>query len=307
MSDKHLHHPGHSHSHPPRLTKVNTAFIVGIILNLLFVVIEFIAGWYNNSMALISDAGHNLVDVFSLVLALVAFRMARVKSSDQMTYGYSKTTILASLVNAVFLFVAIGGIGWESYQRLIEPRVIQGEITIIVASIGIVINAVTAFLFYRDKDHDLNIKGAYLHLLADALVSLGVVVAGIVIVYTQWFIVDTIMSFIIIIVIFLSTWSLFRDSFILTIDGVPRGIDVRQIIREVKALDGVIDFHHVHVWAISTTINAITAHVVVDNKLQMEDVVTLKNQVKETIQARNVSHITLEVETEEEHCSDPDC
>lgn len=307
MADHHEHHHEHHHGHAQHLTKINKAFIVGILLNLLFVFIEFIAGYYNNSMALISDAGHNLVDVFSLVLALMAFRMARVKSSDQMTYGYSKTTILASLVNAVFLFVAIGGIAWESYQRLIEPQVIQGEITIIVASIGIVINAVTAFLFYRDKDHDLNIKGAYLHLMADALVSFGVVVSGIIIVATNWFMVDTIMSFIIIVVIFLSTWSLFKDSFILSIDGVPRGINVREIIRKVKSLEYVIDFHHVHVWAISTTVNALTAHVVVDKDLHLDQMVKLKNEIKAIITEMDVNHITLEIETREEHCHDPDC
>lgn len=304
----HHHHHGHAqHSHAQQITKINTAFVVGIILNLLFVVIEFVAGWYNNSMALISDAGHNLVDVFSLVLALMAFRMARVKSNDLMTYGYSKTTILASLVNAVFLFVAIGGIAWESYQRLLEPQQIQGEITIVVAAIGIVINALTAFLFYRDKDHDLNIKGAYLHLMADALVSLGVVVSGIIIVLTNWFIVDTIMSFIIIVVIFLSTWSLFKDSIILSMDGVPRGIDVKEIVRKVKTLEGIIDFHHVHVWAISTTLNALTAHVVVDCELKMDEVVALKEKIKKCIGEMDVNHITLEMETEAEHCNDPNC
>jgi cobalt-zinc-cadmium efflux system protein len=307
MAGNHQHHGHAHHSHAQQITKINTAFVVGIILNLLFVVIEFVAGWYNNSMALISDAGHNLVDVFSLVLALMAFRMARVKSSDQMTYGYSKTTILASLVNAVFLFFAIGGIAWESYQRLLEPQQIQGEVTIIVAAIGILVNAITAFLFYRDKDHDLNIKGAYLHLLADALVSLGVVVSGIIIVLSNWFIVDTIMSFIIIVVIFLSTWSLFKDSIILSIDGVPRGINVMEITQKVKALDGVIDFHHVHVWAISTTLNALTAHVVVDCDLKMDEVVVLKDKIKKCINEMDVSHITLEIETEAEHCHDPDC
>jgi cobalt-zinc-cadmium efflux system protein len=303
------HHHGHDHhhNHTNGITKIDRAFIIGIVLNLLFVGIEFFAGWYNNSMALISDAGHNLVDVFSLVLALMAFRMARVKSNDQMTYGYSKTTILASLVNAVFLFVAIGGIAWESFQRLIDPQVIRGEVTIIVASIGILINAITAFLFYRDKDKDLNIKGAYLHLMADALVSLGVVISGIVIVFTDWFIVDTIMSFIIIVVIFISTWSLFRDSFILTIDGVPRGIEVNEVIKKVRQLEGIIDFHHVHVWAISTTINAITAHVVIDHKMQLEQVSELKQKIRTVITEMGIAHITLEIETEEEHCSDPDC
>lgn len=303
----HNHEGHHHHGHTQHISKINFAFIIGIVLNLIFVVIEFLAGWYNNSMALISDAGHNLVDVFSLVLALMAFRMARLKSTEVMTYGYSKTTILASLVNAVFLFVAIGGIAWESYQRLLEPQVIQGEITIIVASIGIVINAVTAFLFFRDKEHDLNIKGAYLHLMADALVSLGVVIAGILIVFTGWYLIDTIMSFIIIIVIFISTWSLFKDSFKLSIDGVPRGIDVKELAEKVKEMPGVIDFHHIHVWAISTTLNALTAHVVIDSSIQMEEMISLKEKIKHQLQNMDINHITLEMETEDEHCHDPDC
>ena len=302
MGHSHSHH-GHNHN----VSKINTAFVVGIILNLLFVIIEFAAGWYNNSMALISDAGHNLVDVFSLVLALVAFRMARIKSNEKLTYGYSKTTILASLVNAVFLFVAVGGIAWESYQRLLEPRVVEGSITIIVASIGIFINAITAFLFFRDKEHDLNIKGAYLHLLADALVSLGVVLAGIVIVFTDWYIIDTIMSFIIIVVIFLSSWSLFRDSFVLSIDGVPRNIDIDDLVQKVKAINGVQDFHHLHVWAISTTKNALTGHVVVKEGTNLEQIAEIKHDIKHMITDEGIQHVTLEIETEAENCHDPNC
>ena len=300
-------HSHHHHGHGTNLKKINTAFVIGIILNLLFVVVEFVAGWYNNSMALISDAGHNLVDVFSLVLALLAFRMARIKSTSQMTYGYSKTTILVSLVNAVLLFFAIGGIAWESYQRLLEPQVIQGEVTIVVAGIGILINAITAFLFFRDKGHDLNIKGAYLHLLADALVSLGVVIAGIVILFTGWYIVDTLMSFIIIIVIFLSSWSLFKDSFRLTLDGVPRNIDVEKIRSEIKMMDRVQDIHHVHVWAISTTKNALTAHVVVENDIDLSAIAEVKHDIKHKISDLGIHHITIEIETKAEHCHDPDC
>jgi len=300
-------HSHHHHGHGTNLKKINTAFVIGIILNLLFVVVEFVAGWYNNSMALISDAGHNLVDVFSLVLALLAFRMARIKSTSQMTYGYSKTTILVSLVNAVLLFFAIGGIAWESYQRLLEPQVIQGEVTIVVAGIGILINAITAFLFFRDKDHDLNIKGAYLYLLADALVSLGVVIAGIVILFTGWYIVDTLMSFIIIIVIFLSSWSLFKDSFRLTLDGVPRNIDVEKIRSEIKMMDRVQDIHHVHVWAISTTKNALTAHVVVENDIDLSAIAEVKHDIKHKISDLGIHHITIEIETKAEHCHDPDC
>jgi len=305
MSGTHAHHHHDHHNH--ELTHLNSAFIIGIILNLIFVLIEFFAGIYSHSMALISDAGHNLVDVFALVLALVAYRMSKVKSTSQMTYGYSKTTILASLVNAVFLFIAIGGIGWESYQRLLSPQIIQGDITIIVASIGILINAVTAFMFFRDKEKDLNVKGAYLHLMADALVSLGVVIAGIVIVFTGWYIIDTIMSFLIIIVIFFSTWSLFKDSFVLSIDGVPNGIDIKEISKEIKGIEGVMDFHHIHVWAISTTINALTAHLVVDCSLSHTRVASLKSIIKKSIKERGIKHITLEIETDQEQCNDFSC
>lgn len=298
-------HHHHGHGQPP--DSLNTAFIVGIVLNLLFVVVEFLAGYYNHSMALISDAGHNLVDVFSLVLALVAFRMARIKSTSQMTYGYSKTTILASLINAVFLFFAIGGIAWESYHRLLEPQIIQGSVTIVVAAIGIGINALTAFLFFRRKDKDLNIKGAYLHMMADALVSLGVVLAGIIIVFTGWYIVDTIMSFIIILVIFFSTWRLFRDSLRLTMDGVPRDLDMEQIIEKVKNLTGVVDLHHVHIWAISTTTNAFTGHVVVGDDMEIDSISSLKHEIRHIISDSGVHHITLEVEKEMEQCQQPDC
>jgi len=300
-------HEHHHHKHAPDISKINSAFIIGIVLNLIFVVVEFTAGWYNNSMALISDAGHNLVDVFSLVLALVAFRMAKVKSSETLTYGYNKTTILASLVNAILLFFVIGGIAWESFQRLLDPVEIEGSVTIIVASIGILINAVTAFLFFRDKDHDLNIKGAYLHLMADALVSLGVVIAGIVILFTDWFIIDTIMSFVIIIVIFLSSWSLFKDSFNLTIDGVPRNLDVKKIYDKVKKIPGVVDLHHLHVWAISTSINALTCHLVVEENKNQKEIAQIRHDAKHLISDMGIGHITLEVETESEDCHSPDC
>ena len=169
------------HHHAPKISNLNRAFIIGIAINLLYVFIEFGAGLYYDSLALISDAGHNLTDVASLALALLAFRLAKVKSNDKFTYGYRKSTILVSLINSVVLFITIGGILWESFSRLNNPVVVEGLPISVVAGIGIVINAVSAFLFFKDKDSDLNVKGAYLHLMADAAVSLGVVISGVLI------------------------------------------------------------------------------------------------------------------------------
>jgi len=202
----------HNHSHTPKVTNINRAFIIGIVINLLFVVIEFGAGFYYNSLSLISDAGHNLSDVAALALALLAFRLAKVKANDKFTYGYRKSTILVSLINSVVLFVAIGGIIWESISRLHNSVEIQGVSISIVAAIGIVINAVSAFLFFKEKDNDLNVKGAYLHLMADAAVSLGVVISGVLISLFHIYWLDMVMSLIIVIVIFYSTWNLFKDS-----------------------------------------------------------------------------------------------
>jgi len=306
MSATHSHHHDHHH-HNGKLSTINTAFLAGIILNLAFVIIEFGAGWYSQSMALISDAGHNLTDVFSLILAMLAFRMAKVRSNEVMTYGLGKTTILASLINAVILFVVIGGIAWESVDRLMHPKPIDGTTTVIVAGIGIIINAFTAWLFFRNKDHDLNIKGAYLHLMADALVSVGVVVSGIVILATNWYLIDTIMSFVIIIVIFFSTWSLFKDSLVLTIDGVPKALDTKTISEKILQIPGVQNLHHVHIWAISTTVNALTAHVVVEKNATMDSIDKIKDEVKHQLKHLGVDHATLEFESDSGACSDDCC
>ncbi len=297
-------HDHHAHHHNVKLSQINTAFVAGIGLNLVFVIIEFVAGWYSQSMALISDAGHNLTDVFSLILAMMAFRMAKVKTSHAMTYGLGKTTILASLINAVVLFVVIGGIAWESVDRFMHPRPVDGITTVIVAGIGIVINAFTAWMFFRDKDHDLNIKGAYLHLMADALVSVGVVVSGIVILMTNWYLIDTLMSLVIILVIFFSTWSLFRDSLVLTMDGVPKDLDTGTISNKIKTVTGVQNLHHVHIWALSTTVNALTAHVVVDLNTPLNEIDRIKHDIKHLLHHHGIDHVTLEFESDADACKE---
>lgn len=207
---------------------------------------EAVAGFYYNSLSLISDAGHNLSDVAALALAPLAFRLAKVKANDKFTYGYRKSSILVSLINSVVFFVAIGGIVWESISRLHNPVSIQGTPISIVAGIGIGINAVSVFLFVEDKDSDLNVKGAYLHLVADAAVSFGVAISGVVIFLFHIYWLDMLMSLIIVVVIFYSTWNLFKDSLSLTL-GVPKGIDLQNVVSEIKEVEGVLDVHHLHV------------------------------------------------------------
>lgn len=293
----------HQHSHT-KLSSLNRAFIFGIIINLLYVVIEFGAGVYYNSLSLISDAGHNLTDVASLALAMIAFRLAKVKSNNKFTYGYLKSTILVSLVNSVVLFIVIGGILWESFNRLHHPVSVEGLPISIVAGVGIVINFTSAFLFFREKDNDLNVKGAYLHLMADAAFSMGVVISGGLIYFFHINWLDLVMSLIIVLVIFYSTWTLFKDSLILTLDGVPKGINLQEVISEIRKVDGVIDVHHLHVWAMSTTQNAMTAHIIISADTSMEQQNILKQKIKHELEHVNIHHATLEFETEDEYCDD---
>jgi cobalt-zinc-cadmium efflux system protein len=294
----------HNHQHTPNVANLNRAFIIGIAINALYVVIELSAGFYYNSLSLISDAGHNLSDVAALALALLAFRLAKVKANDKFTYGYRKSTILVSLINSVVLFVAIGGIIWESFSRLHNPVEIQGIPISVVAGIGIIINAVSAFLFFKDKDSDLNVKGAYLHLMADAAVSLGVVVSGVLISLFHVYWLDMVMSLVIVLVIFYSTWNLFKDSLSLTLDGVPKGIDLNEVLSEIKEVEGVLDVHHLHVWAISTSQNAMTAHIIIHSNTELEQLNLIKKNIKHELEHVNIHHATLEFETELEDCKD---
>ncbi len=285
------------------LSGVNRAFIIGIILNLLFVIIEFGAGMYINSLALISDAGHNLSDVASLALAMVAFRLAKVKPNQTFTYGLRKSTILISLLNAVILLIVIGAITWESLARMKDPQPIQGDYMAVVAGIGILINTITAMLFFKNREKDLNIKGAFLHLAADALVSLGVVGAGIVIGFTSWYWLDTAVSMAIVIVILVSTWGLLRDSTILALDGVPRGIDLKKVKDAILGSSEIRDVHHIHVWAMSTTENALTAHIVVANDFPLSSFEPLKTRIQQALQNQGIQHSTLELELAGEPCA----
>lgn len=292
------------HDHSPEITSLNKAFIIGITLNLAFVVTEFLTGFWYDSLGLLSDAGHNLGDVASLVLAMLAFRLAKAHPTASYTYGYKKSTVLVSLLNAVILLVAVGLIIGESISKLFHPQPVEGDAIAWVAGIGVVINAVTAWLFMKDKDKDLNIKGAYLHLAADALVSVGVVISGLVIARTGWYILDPIIGLATAVIIIISTWGLLRDSLRLSLDGVPMGTDVRKVEDTICAVSGVKDVHHLHIWAISTTETALTAHILIQDTIQMEQI---KQAIKQDLQEIGVQHVTLEFETSEFQCKGSCC
>jgi len=303
----HSHGHGHHH-HTVDLTNVNRAFVVGIILNFAFVVIEVMVGLSIHSLSLLSDAGHNLADVASLAMSLMAIRLLKVKPNEKYTYGLKKTTILVALLNAAILLLSIGAIGYEAIHRLINPEPLPGKTISIVAAIGIAINAITALLFLRGKDNDLNIKSAFLHLLSDAFVSAGLVAGGILIFYTHLYWIDAVLSIVIAVVILFSTWSLLRDSLRLSLDGVPEGIEISRIKEVISRMDGVKGLHHIHVWALSTAENALTAHLVVAHNSSMDDIEQIKHNVKHELLHLKINHATLEIETEDAPCKEPnDC
>lgn len=297
-------HEHHHHDHSQPLTNINRAFYIGIGLNFLFVIIEVITGLYIHSLSLLSDAGHNLADVASLALSLLAFRLINVKPNDKYTYGYRKTSILVALFNAVVLLVSIGAIGYEALHRFINPEPLPGNTIAIVAGIGILINTITALMFLRDKEKDINIKSAYLHLMSDALVSVALVVGGIIIHYTNWYWIDPLLGAIVAVVILFSTWGLLRSSLRLSLDGVPDNVDINNIKAILKNAQSVINVHHIHVWGLSTTMNALTAHVVVSDTTDITVIEAIKHSLKHELEHANIHHATLEFERMSDICVD---
>ena len=300
MDCKH-EHESHSHEHHIEIKSLNASFIAGIILNILFVAVECIYGLLTGSVGLLSDAGHNLSDVASLILAMMAFRLARAKATRNYTYGYKKSTILVSLTNAVLLAIAVVFIIKESIHKIFHPvdSAALGQTIIWVAAAGIIVNGITAWLFLKDKEKDLNIKGAFLHMAADTLVSASVVVSGIIIKITGWSVIDPLIGLLIAVVIVVSTWNLLSKSIRLAIDGVPGNIDIDKVREAILSVGGVADCHHLHVWAISTTENALTAHVVVDDIEAME---SIKEEIKARLAETGISHATIEIESHDSHC-----
>jgi cobalt-zinc-cadmium efflux system protein len=299
-------HEGHHHRAVSAADATNRAFICGVILNSAYVVVEAVMGFANHSMSLLSDAGHNLGDVAGLILSLAAFRLAKVKPTGAYTYGYKKTTILAALANAVILLVSVGLLGYESVVRLSHPVPLEGGTMAIVAGIGILVNFGSALLFMRNT-HELNSRSAYLHLMADAAVSLGVVLAGIAIQYTGWYWLDGAVSIIILIVILFSTWSLLVHSLRLSMDAVPEDIHIKDIEEKVMQINGVRNMHHTHVWAISTSENALTAHIVLNDSLPFDEKVKLVQHIKHELLHMNIAHATLELESGTTDCAEELC
>jgi cobalt-zinc-cadmium efflux system protein len=288
-----MSHHGHNHSHP-HSSNFNKAFIIGILLNAVYIVVELVYGLIINSMALIADAGHNFSDVLGLLLAWGASYLAKTAATEKRTYGLRKSTILAAFFNSIILMIAVGAITIEAIRKLIYPEAVHGQTMMIVAGIGFMINAITAMLFMKGKEKDLNIKGAFLHMAADAGVSLGVVLAGLIIVSTGWLWVDPAISLVIVLVITIGTWGLLKDSFHLSMDAVPKDIKLKEVGRYLKQIDGVSEVHDLHIWAMSTTETALTAHLVIPN--ETKDDFFLKKICGELYSRFGIIHSTIQIE-----------
>lgn len=304
INESQHHSHEHTHQHNYQITSLSNAFVIGTILNLAFVIVEGSAGFISNSMGLLSDAGHNLSDTVSLLLAWFAFHLTKKVANKRFTYGYRKSTILASLINASILLIAVGMIVIESIQKFSNPQPVNGNMIIWVAAVGIVINFATAMLFMKDRKKDLNIKGAFLHMAMDALVSVGVVISGIVIKVTGLNVIDPIIGLVIAFIIFISTWNLLKESLFLSLDGVPETIDVDKIEKDILEVKGVLNIHHIHIWALGTSNNAITVHVSVNDISESE---RIKTDIRNLLVKNNISHATIETEPKDYICEEESC
>lgn len=285
MSHEQYHH---------HMRKYNRSFAIGILLNVLFVAIEAGYGFIAGSLALMADAGHNLSDVLSLFLAWGATFLATKPATEKKTYGLRKVTILASLTSAILLLFALGGITWEAIGRFTYPKPVEGLTVIVVAAIGVAINSFTAFLFASGQKYDLNIRGAFIHMVADAGISSGVVVAGVVMLNTGWFLIDPIISLLIVVVILAGTWALLRDSLNLVIDSVPEHIDIVAIKTYLNGLENVSRFHDLHVWPLSTTEVALSVHLIMAEGSITRDFLTrLQQELHDNF---DIAHSTIQVE-----------
>jgi cobalt-zinc-cadmium efflux system protein len=291
MSHDHDHdHASHSHGPPAN----NAAFAIGVVLNFGFVVTEVLYGIASHSLALISDAGHNLSDVFCLLLAWGAMRLTKAAPTARRTYGWRRSSILAALINALILLVVVGGITVEAVRRLARPEEVAGGTVMAVAAIGIVINGFTALLFMAGRKHDLNVKGAFLHMVGDAAVSAGVVVAAFAIKLTGWLWLDPVVSLAIAVVIVWGTWGLLRESLNLSLDAVPAGIDPTAVEHYLARLEGVTAVHDLHIWAMSTTEVALTVHLVMEETPRDDEFLT---QLSGTLRERfGIGHATTQIE-----------
>jgi cobalt-zinc-cadmium efflux system protein len=308
----HAHGQTHAHDHAhghdqavPASAPLQRAFVIGIVLNGAFVVVEAAAGVITGSLALLADAGHNLSDVLGLVLAWGAVRLGRRAPTRRRTFGWRRSTIMAALLNAVLLLVAVGGIAWEAVRRAQDPVPVPGVAIMVVAGIGFLINGATAALFLSSRRHDLNARGAYLHMAADAAVSLGVVASGAAILATGWNWLDPATSLVIAVVILTGTWGLLREAVDLSLDAVPPGIDPEAVRAHLAALPGVVAVHDLHIWALSTTETALTAHLV---KPDPRDDDPLVARATTDLRERfGIGHATLQWERADGDCPGVPC
>lgn len=292
-------HSHHGHSHRP--DNYNRAFAIGVALNLAYVFVEAGFGLISNSLALLADAGHNLSDVLCLLLAWAANHLSRLRPSARRTYGWGRSSIIAALLNAILLLVAIGGIGWEAIHRFAAPETVPGKTMMVVAGLGVLINAGTAVLFMRGRERDLNIRGAFLHMAADAGVSAAVVLGGFIILKTNLFWIDPLLSLVVVAVIAIGTWGLLRDSLNLSLDAVPAGIEIAAVERYLAGLPGITRVHDLHVWAISTTRSALTAHLVKpDGALDDNLLAGIQRDLEERF---HIEHMTIQLECGDEGCT----
>ena len=293
MNDEHHHE--HSHHHDADAFRLSLA----ILINVAFVAAELAAGFHWSSSGLTADAGHNLGDVGGLVVSLLAVLMTCLPPTRRFSYGFHKGTVLASLLNAVMLLAAVAFIVTECVGKLMHPMTPPGLPIIVVAAIGIFVNGGTALLLEHGHRHDLNMKGAYLHMLADTLVSVGVVVSGVLILLTRWQWLDPIIGLAIASIILISTIGLLKESVILALDGVPAGLDLAKVNSQLSGIDGIQNIHHLHVWPIGTTRIALTAHIVIDKESRRAAVLEMVN---ERLQDLGILHSTLEFETSGTPC-----
>ncbi|MEJ0074383.1 MAG: cation diffusion facilitator family transporter [Alphaproteobacteria bacterium] len=292
MAHDHAHDHGTGHSHAP--ASFGAAFAIAAVLNVVLVIVQVIYGLSANSLALLADAGHNFGDCLGLVLAWGAHVLARRRPTARFTYGFGSASILSALVNAVTLLVATGGIAWEAIRRLSDPGEVAGGTVIIVAAAGIAVNGVSAWLLMAGRKGDLNIRGAFLHLVGDAAVSAAVVVAGVVILLTGWTVIDPIASLVVAAAILWSSWSLLRESFRLSLDAVPSGIEPEAVRAFLEGLPGVTSTHDLHIWAMSTTGTALTCHLVMPTGHPGD--AFLANTCHELDHRFAISHATLQIE-----------
>ena len=288
----HSHGHGHGHHHHGPVETGDWRYVVALSVNLAFVGAEVVAGLWAGSTALLADAGHNLSDVFGLAMAGAAAWLGRRAASSRRTWGFGKATVLAALANALLLIFACGAIAWEAGRRLLDPAPVESGIVMAVAGLGFVINLGTALLFMKGRHDDLNIRGAYLHLMADAAVSIGVVIAGALILITGQSIIDPAVSLLIVVVILWGTWGLLKDSVNLALDGAPAHIDVEALRADLSALPGVSEVHDLHVWGLSTTRAALSAHLV----HARPDPEALLAEAQAVARRRGAEHATLQLE-----------